>query len=88
MNKLLFLQKNLFTLKQIHEEKLKKNPEQSKSRFSTSNDQLVLLDEDRDNLIPSSPAKKPKTNDDFDSSSDDIVTIDSSKEPDNTLFEL
>jgi hypothetical protein len=87
VNKLLFLQKNLFTLKQIHEEKLKKNPEKSKRRFSTSGDQLVLLDEDKDNLIPSSTAKKPKTSDDLDSSYD-IVTIHSDKESDNTSFEL
>ena len=53
-----------------------------------SDDQLVLLDEDKENLIPSSTAKKLKTNDDSDSSSDDIVTIDSSKELSNTLFEL
>jgi hypothetical protein len=70
----------------LHEEKFKKNPEQSKRRFSMSNDQPVVLDEDTENLIPSSTGKKTKTNDDFDSSSDDIVNIDSSKEPDNTLF--
>ncbi|CAF1398655.1 unnamed protein product, partial [Didymodactylos carnosus] len=86
LNKLLFLQKNLFILKQIEKDKFRKNPEQSKRRFSMSNDQLVILDEDTTNLIPSSTAKKTKTNDDFDSSSDNIVTIDSSKEPDNTLF--
>ena len=50
-----------------------------------SSDQPVILDEDTNNFIPSSTAKKSKTNDDFDSSSDDILTIDSSKEPDNTL---
>ncbi len=52
-----------------------------------SNDQLVILDEDTNNFIPSSTAKKSKINEDFDSSSDDIVTIDSSKEPGNPLFE-
>ncbi len=88
LDKLLFLQKNLFTLKQIHEEKLKKNPEESKRRLSTSNDQLVLLDEDWDDLIPLSTANKPKTNDGFDSSSDGIATIDRNEEPDNIWLEL
>jgi hypothetical protein len=39
-------------------------------------------------LIPSSIAKKTKTNDDLNSSSYDIVTIHSDKESDNTSFEL
>ena len=84
MNKLLFLQKNLFILQRINEEKSNEKQEQSKRRLSTSDDDLILVIKNKDNLISSTT-----TNDDYDYSSDDIENIiDNSAEQGRILFDL
>jgi hypothetical protein len=85
INKLLFLKKNLFNLKEINEEKLKINKEQSKRRLSMSDDLPILLSENNDDLISSPTTKRPKKDDDSDYSSNDIEDIDNDVKSDHLL---
>jgi len=88
VNKLLFFQKNLFTLQRINQEKSNENQKHLKRRLSTFHDEPVLVIKNRDNLISSTATKKTITDDDCDYFSNDIENIDSSAESDKILFDL
>jgi hypothetical protein len=83
LNKLLFLQKNLFNLRTTNEKTLLKQQEQQKRRLSLSNDEQMPNIQNKENLMSTSISKRTKTNIDFDYSSDDmddIVDLNADKE--------
>lgn len=82
VNKLLFLQKNLFNLRTTNEETLLKQQEQQKRRLSLSDNEQIQNIPNKENLAPTSISKRVKTHIDFDYSSDDmdeIVDLDQDK---------
>ncbi|CAF4085749.1 unnamed protein product [Rotaria sordida] len=71
VNKLLFLQKNLFSLAQINEKIQMQKQEQSKRRLSTVDDEQMLVFKNREDSTSTTSIKKIKKTDSCDFSSDD-----------------
>jgi hypothetical protein len=89
LNKLLFLQKNLFSLSRTNEETVMANQEQSKRRLSISVDEQISNTNINESSMSTKKIKKTKKNDDYYYSSDDIDDIiHNSTDTDEMLFAL
>ncbi|CAF1283129.1 unnamed protein product [Rotaria magnacalcarata] len=73
LNKLLFLKKNLFTLREIKKDKLNKNAEQSKQKLFIPDGESIVIIEDVDSAISSPTIKRMKPNDDNDEDDGDLL---------------